>query len=268
MENIFLPQKVEYQPDEKNKDKGQVVIEPCWPGYGTTWGNVLRRVLLTSLPGAAVIAVKIKGVKYEFSAVPGVLEDVLEIILNLKSLHLKILTQEEKMVKLSLKVSGERKVTAGDIEKSAEIEIINQDLLIATLTDKKASLEMDIWVAKGYGWTPSEERSRSGFEVGTIVTDSVFSPILNASVNVENIRVGKRTDFDRIILGIETNGTISPFDAFLYAGRLLKNQFKSLIDLGERIVMPEEKPKKTRKKTTKTVKAIKKNKAKTKGKKK
>lgn len=259
MENIFLPQKVEYQLDNKNENKGQVVIEPCWPGYGTTWGNVLRRVLLTSLPGAAVVAVKIKGVKYEFSTVPGVLEDVLEIILNLKALHLRILTENEEPIKLSLRVSGEKKVTAGDIEKSAEVEIVNQDLLVATLTDKKASLEMDIWVAKGYGWVPSEEKSRSGLEVGTIVTDSIFSPVLNVSVNVENMRVGKRTDFDRITLGIETNGTISPLSAFLYASQLLKDQFNSLIELGDKIVMAEEKPRKKASKKEKSKKtAIKK----------
>ncbi len=246
MENLFLPQKVEYQPDDKNKNKGQVVIEPCWPGYGTTWGNVLRRVLLTSLPGAAVTAVKIKGVKYEFSTIPGVLEDILEIILNLKALHLKILTEKEEPIKLSIKVSGEKKVTAGDIEKSAEIEIVNPDLLIATLTDKKASLEMDIWVTKGYGWIPSEEKPRGGLEVGTIVTDSIFSPILNVSVNVEDMRVGKRTDFDRIILGIETNGTISPFEAFLYASKLLADQFNSLINLSGKSETYEVAPSATR----------------------
>lgn len=247
----FLPTKVEYHPDDKNK--GQIVIEPCWPGYGTTWGNTLRRVLLTSLPGAAVTAVKIKGVKYEFFAISGILEDILEIILNLKALRLKILTEKEDPVKLSVKASGERKVTAADIEKSAEVEIINPELLIATLTDKKANLEMDIWIEKGYGWVPSEEKSRSGLEVGTIVTDSIFSPVLNVSVNVENMRVGKRTDFDRIILGIETDGTVSPLEAFLSANRLLKEQFKSLINLGEKIEFKKEEKtrKKTAKKTTK-----------------
>ncbi len=255
----FLPTKVEYQPDDKNKNKGQIIIEPCWPGYGTTWGNTLRRVLLTSLPGAAVTAVKIKGVKYEFFAISGVLEDILEIILNLKALHLKILTEKEEPIKLSIKANGERKVTAADIEKSAEVEIINPELLIATLTDKKANLEMDIWVAKGYGWIPSEEKSRSGLEVGTIITDSIFSPVLNVSVNVENMRVGKRTDFDRIILGIETDGTVSPLEAFLSASKLLKDQFNNLINLVEKIEFKEEKSKrktvkKAAKKSVKTAK--------------
>jgi len=231
----FLPTKVESQIDPKNKNKGQIFIEPCWPGYGITWSNALRRVLLTSLSGAAVTAVKIKGVKYEFSTLEGVKEDILEIILNLKALRLKILTEKDEPIKLSLKVSGERKVKAGDIEKSSDVEIVNSDLLIATLTNKKVNLEMDIWVTKGYGWVASEEKSRDGLEIGTIVIDSIFSPVLKVSVNVENIRVGKRTDFDKIILGIETDGSISPIQAFLKACQLLKEQFDSLLHLGEGI---------------------------------
>lgn len=234
MEN-FLATKIESQLDSKNKNKGQIFIEPCWPGYGITWGNALRRVLLTSLPGAAVTAVKIKGVKYEFSTLEGVKEDVLEIILNLKALRLKILTEKDELIKLSLKVSGEKKVKAGDIKKSSDVEIVSSDLLIATLTDKKVNLEMDIWVTKGYGWIASEEKSRAGLEIGTIVIDSIFSPVLNVSVDIENMRVGKRTDFDKIILGIETDGSISPTQAFLKASQLLKEQFDSLLHLGKEI---------------------------------
>ena len=249
MEN-FLPTKVEFQLDPKNENKGQIFIEPCWPGYGITWSNALRRVLLTSLSGTAVTAVKIKGVKYEFSTLEGVKEDILEIILNLKSLRLKILTEKDEIIKLSLKASGEKKVKAGDIEESSDVKIVNPDLLIATLTDKKIKLEMDIWVTKGYGWVPSEEKSRAGLEIGTIVTDSIFSPVLNASVNIENMRVGKRTDFDKIILGIETDGSISPIQAFLKASQLLKEQFDSLLRLGEE---PDKKLiKKALKKTSKT----------------
>ena len=249
MEN-FLPTKVEFQLDPKNENKGQIFIEPCWPGYGITWSNALRRVLLTSLSGTAVTAVKIKGVKYEFSTLEGVKEDILEIILNLKSLRLKILTEKDEIIKLSLKASGEKKVKAGDIEESSDVKIVNPDLLIATLTDKKIKLEMDIWVTKGYGWVPSEEKSRAGLEIGTIVTDSIFSPVLNASVNIENMRVGKRTDFDKIILGIETDGSISPIQAFLKASQLLKEQFDSLLRLGEE---PDKKLiKKAVKKTSKT----------------
>ena len=249
----FLPTKIESQLDSKNKNKGQIFIEPCWPGYGITWSNALRRVLLTSLSGAAVTAVKIKGVKYEFSTLEGVKEDVLEIILNLKSLRLKILTEKDEPIKLSLKASGEKKVKAGEINKSSDVEIVNPDLLIATLTDKKVNLEMDIWVTRGYGWVTSEEKSRAGLEIGTIVIDSIFSPILNVSVDVENIRVGKRTDFDKIVLGIETDGSISPVQAFLKASQLLKEQFNTLLNLGEKTVKKPVKKtvKKAAKKTVK-----------------
>lgn len=250
MKNLFLANKVEYQPNKEDKNKGKVIIEPCWPGYGLTWGNTLRRVLLTSLPGAAVTAVRIKGVKYEFTAIDGIKEDVLEIILNLKSLNLKFLSEKEEPVKLKLSVKGEKKVTAGDIEKNSDVEIINPDLLIATITDKKTSLDMDIWVTTGYGWVASEQKTREGFDVDTIITDSVFSPIVNVSVDVENMRVGKRTDFDRIQLGIETNGAIDPLTAFLEASNLLANQFKTIVDLAGEIKEPEKK-KSSSKKTTK-----------------
>jgi DNA-directed RNA polymerase subunit alpha len=260
MKKSFFANKVEYHLDKENKNKGEIVIEPCWPGYGITWGNALRRVLITSLPGAAVTAVRIKGVKYEFTAVDGIKEDVLDIILNLKSLRLKILSNQEGPIKLTLKVKGEKKVLAGDIEKNADVKIFNPDLPLATLTDSKASLEMDIWVVSGYGWVPSEEKTREGFELDTIVTDSIFSPVVNVSVSVENMRVGKKTDFDRISLGVETDGTINPLEAFLQASSLLSEQFQTLFDLGKNMIMPEkkEKIKKSSPKKQKKVIAVKK----------
>jgi len=249
MENLFLPQKVEYQPDKENENKGQIIIEPCWPGYGATWSNALRRVLLASLPGAAVTAVKIKGIKYEFSTLAGMQEDVLDVVLNLKLLRLKILSDKQEPIRLNLKASGEGPVKAGDIEKSSDVEIVNPDLVIANLTEKKASLEMEIWVDRGYGWIPSEEKSRIGLDLGTIVVDSIFSPVLRVSVNIDNIRVGKRTDFDKVIVGIETDGSISPFEAFLTSARLLKEQFSSLIQLAEDIQPKEKKEVKIKKQT-------------------
>ncbi len=225
MENISLPVNIKYQADSKNKNKGSIIIEPCYPGYGISWGNTLRRVLLSSLPGAAVTAVKIKGVKYEFSTIPNIKEDVLDIILNLKLLRLKILSEKDESIKLTIKARGEKEVKAADIEPSSEVEIINQNLLIATLTNKKANLEMEIWVTKGYSWVPSEEKSRKGLDVGTIVMDSIFSPVLKVGTNIENVRVGKRTDYDKLILNIETDGTILPKEAFLLASRILADQF-------------------------------------------
>ncbi len=246
MENIFLPTKVEYHPDTQNKNKGQVIIEPCYPGFGTTWSNVLRRVLLTSLEGAAVTAVKIKGVRYEFSAIDHIQEDVLEIILNLKTLRLRIHKSIlDEPIKLTLKASGERKVKAGDIDKSADVDIVNPELLIATLTDKKASLEMEIFVEKGYGWVPSEEKSRDGLDIGTIIIDSIFSPVIKVAVDIENVRVGKRTDYDKLILTIETDGTISPLEAFLSSAKLLTEQFEFFVSTVGKVLEKKSRKKKT-----------------------
>jgi DNA-directed RNA polymerase subunit alpha len=250
MEPIPLPSKVEYQPDKENKNKGTIIIEPCYPGYGTTWGNAIRRVLLSSLEGGAVVGVKIKGVKHEFSTIPFVKEDVLEIILNLKQLRLKIFTDEE--VRLYLSAQGEKKVYAKDIEKDARVEIVNPDLLIATLTDKKAKLEMEIFVRKGRGYVPVEERKGEERELGKILIDSIFSPIKTVGLKIENVRVGEKTNYDRLILPIETDGTITPVEAFLKAVEMLKDQFSYLIEkIKPFIEKKEEKEEKVEKKKTK-----------------
>ncbi|MCD6442236.1 DNA-directed RNA polymerase subunit alpha, partial [bacterium] len=230
----------------------------CYPGYGITWGNALRRVLLTSLSGAAVVSVKIKGIKHEFSSIPYVYQDVLDIILNLKSLRLKIFSENDDPIKLRLKAVGKKKVYASDIEKSANVEITNPDLLIADLTDKKAKLEMEIWVAKGYGWVPSEAKTREDLDIGTIVVDSIFTPILQVSINIENVRVGGRTDYDRLILGIETDGTISPLGAGLKAMQLLNEQFSYLSELTATIISSQQISKKKKKSSTIKPKVVKK----------
>ncbi len=249
MEPILLPTKIEYQEDKEEKNKGTIVIEPCYPGYGTTWGNALRRVLLSSLEGAAVTAVKIKGVKHEFSTIPFVKEDVLEIILNLKQLRMKIFTDEE--IRLSLKAKGEKKVYAKDIEKNALVEIVNPDLLIATLTDKKADLEMEIFVKKGRGYVPVEERRGEAREIGKILIDSVFSPIKRVGMRIENVRVGEKTNFDRLTLSIETDKTITPLEAFIKAAEMLKDQFSYLTDKGISLKPEEEKKEEKEKKEKK-----------------
>ncbi len=263
MEQIFLPTKIEYQEDKENK--GTIIIEPCYPGYGTTWGNAIRRVLLSSLSGAAVDAVKIKGVRHEFSTIPYVKEDVLQIVLNLKLLRLKLLYTEgvkNEPVKLKLSVQGEKKVTAADFEKNADVEIVNPELHLATLTDKKAKLEMEVTVKQGVGYVPSEEKDRIGIDLGTIVMDSIFSPILKVGYRVEKIRVGQRTDFDKLILEITTDGTIPPWQAFLKATGMLVEQFKFIV---EKI---EEKKKELEKEPEKPIKKPAKKKAATKKKKK
>ncbi len=226
MEQIILPHKIEYQPDSANKNKGQFIIEPCYPGYGITWGNALRRVLLSSLPGAAVNSIKIKGARHEFSTITNVKEDVLQLVLNFKQLRLKLFKDEPVQLKLSVK--GEKKITAGDITKLADVEIVNPDLHLATLTDKKAELDVEINVGKGFGYVPSEEKDRTGLDLGIIVMDSLFSPVIKVYSQTENMRVGQRTDYDRLILSIETDGTITPYQAFVEAANLLNNQFNFL----------------------------------------
>jgi DNA-directed RNA polymerase subunit alpha len=258
MEHITLPNKIEYQADAENKNKGQFIITPCHPGYGTTWGNALRRVLLSSLPGAAITAVKIKGARHEFSTIHHVKEDVLQIILNLKSLRLKIFKDEP--VKIKLTVKGEKKVTAADIEKSADVEIVNPDLHIATLTDKSAELDAEITVCKGYGYVPSEEKDRTGLEIGTIVVDSIFTPVVKVAFRIDNVRVGKRTDHDKLTMTVETDGTTTPWRAFIEATKLLAHQFKFLTDKTEDVIKDLEKVSEPTPKKAKATKAAKKTK--------
>lgn len=199
-------------------------IEGCYPGYGITLGNALRRVLFSSLPGAAITGIKIKGIQHEFSTIPYILEDLIEIILNLKQIRFKLYLDEP--VKIFLKAKGEKQVKASDIKTTAEVEIINQDAPIATLTDKKAELEMEIEVSPGLGYQPSEVRKKGKLEIGQIAIDAIFTPIKKVNFEVENMRVGERTDYNRLKLEIETDGSISPAEALEKAASILNNHFK------------------------------------------
>lgn len=200
-------------------------VAPCYPGYGITLGNALRRVLLSSLFGSAITRIKIAGVNHEFSTVPHVLEDVIQIMLNIKQLRLKIHSAEEP-IKIILKAKGEKKVFAKDIQASSSVEIINKDLYIATLTDKKANLEIEMWAEQGLGYILAEQQEKDKAEIGAIALDAIFTPIKKINFRVEDMRVGKRTDFDRLFLEIETDGTISPKEAFSQAAKLLVKHFK------------------------------------------
>lgn len=222
MKYISLPKKFTVEEEVKDK-KAKITIEPCFPGYGMTLGNTLRRVLLSSLSGGAVTAAKIKGAQHEFSAIKGVAEDVLQIILNLKQLRIKLHTDEP--VTLKLKASGEKKATGADIEASSDAEIINKDLVIATLTDPSSKLEMDLTVSKGIGYVPSEEQGKGKGEIGVILVDSIFTPVINVGLEVSATRVGQKTDYDKIELNIETDGTISPEDAVMKSAEILTSQF-------------------------------------------
>jgi DNA-directed RNA polymerase subunit alpha len=221
MENILLPSKMSFV-DGEQPFESIVTIEPLHHGYGTSVGNSLRRVLLSSLEGAAVTAVKIKGVSHEFSVVEGVKEDALEIILNLKLLRMKIHADEE--VKLMLEVSGKTgAVKAKDIAKNADVEIINSDLVIATMTDKKASLNMEITVGRGRGYVPTEERDTTGNDIGVIAVDSFYSPVRQVGMKVENTRVGEITNYDKLIMNIVTDGTKTAQEAVADATKILLN---------------------------------------------
>ena len=234
MDQIFLPNNIEYKKGD-SPNEARLIIEPLFYGYGTTIGNALRRVLLSSLPGAAVSAVKIKGVSHEFASIDGVMEDVLEIVLNLKQLRLKVHSDEPVKIKLVKKGTGA--VTAKDIEKNAQVEIANTDLHIAEITDKNTELNMELTVEKGIGFRPTESREKEDKEVGVIAIDSRFSPVVNVGYEVEDTRVGKVTNYDKVTVTIETDGTISPEEAVQAASKILIDHF-SLLAPGAAPVAP------------------------------
>ena len=223
MQNILLPSKMSFS-DGEREHESVLTIEPLHHGYGTTIGNALRRVLLSSLEGAAVVAAKIQGVQHEFSTVEGVREDVLDIILNLKKLRLKVHSDEPVMLHLSV-TGREGSVTAKDIEANADVEIMNEDLVIATLTAKGATLEIDLTVARGRGFVPTEERDEEQRDIGTIAVDALFSPVVNVGLNVENTRVGEITNYDKINMNIMTDGTVTPQDAVQQAVQIILNHY-------------------------------------------
>jgi len=230
-------------------------IESLYPGYGVTIGNSLRRVLLSSLPGAAVTKMKIKGnnnvIPHEFSTIPGVFEDVIQIMLNLKKLRFKVFSDEPQQA--ILKAKGEKDVTGKDFQMPSQLELMNKNEHIASLTDKKADLEIEIEVEKGIGYVPRESRKRGKLGIGEILIDAIYTPVRKVGYQVENMRVGERTDFDKLIMEVQTDGTISPQSAVSQAAQILLDHF-SLIN--QSFVEPEEKkPVKQKKVKTKPKKA-------------
>ncbi|MBI4433843.1 DNA-directed RNA polymerase subunit alpha [Candidatus Uhrbacteria bacterium] len=226
MEQFILPTTFAWKDGAKPNEK-TVVIEPCYFGYGTTLGNALRRVLLSSLTGAAATAVKIDGVSHEFSAVPGVREDAIEILLNVKQLRLKVFTDEP--MRLVLQARGKREVTAADITRDAQVEIVNPELHIASLTSDDAEFRMEIFVRRGRGYSSTDSRPKEKQELGTMAMDAIFTPIRNVGFRVENMRVGEITNYDRLLLTVETDGTMSPEDAVLQAGQMLIDHFSLIV---------------------------------------
>lgn len=228
-QNVLLPSK----PRIISEDgfNGIYEIDGLYPGYGHTLGNSLRRVILSSLPGAAITNVKISGVEHEFSTISGVKEDVITILLNLKKVRLVIHTDEPQT--LTLKAKGIATVAAADIEVPGQVEIINKDQHIATLTDKSAELSIEISVERGLGYVPKEVIQKDRVDIGSISMDAIFTPIKKVNYEVENMRVGNRTDFNRLRISIQTDGTITPHDALERSVLIMVNQLKAIIGFKE-----------------------------------
>ncbi len=209
---------------EQSENRAVFEIEELYPGYGVTVGNALRRALYSSLPGAAITKVKIKGAPHEFSTLPGVLEDVLEITLNLKQVFIKLHGDEPQTA--TIKIKGARKVTAADIVAPSQVEVINKDAHIATLTSRDANLVAELTIEPGLGYIPVEQQQKGGAAIGAIPLDAIFTPMRKVNFEIENMRVGERTNFNRLRLEIVTNGAISPQEALEYASNLLVDHFK------------------------------------------
>ena len=220
---MIIPLPSEVKVNNKKKFSAVFEILGLYPGYGVVLGNSLRRILLSSLEGAAITKFKIKGVQHEFSTIPYVLEDVLSIMLNLKQLCFKLHSEEKQ--KIFLKIKGEQKIKSKDFQIPTQVELVNKDVHIATLTDKKAELEIEAWVEKGIGYFSVDDYRRIKEEEGVIEVDAVFAPIRKVSFEVEDMRVEKKVDFDKLRITVETNGTITPEQAFIKASEILNQHF-------------------------------------------
>jgi DNA-directed RNA polymerase subunit alpha len=218
-------------------DYGKFEIEPLEPGFGTTLGNSLRRVLLSSLPGAAITSVSIDGVAHEFSAVDHVKEDVTEILLNIKEIN--VVSHSSDAVRLSLDVRGPREVTAGDIETPSDVEITNPEHHVATLDSPKAQLRMDLMVEQGKGYVPAEQNKREGQPIGVIRLDAIFTPVRKANFFVEKTRVGQETEWDKLVVEVWTNGTIAPVEAVSRAAALFTDHLELFVRFGDNLVAPQ-----------------------------
>ncbi len=217
-----------------DKKYGRFVVEPLERGYGTTLGNSLRRIMLSSLPGAAVSQVKIDGVVHELSTIPGVMEDVTEIIMNIKSLAIKDNSESEEPKKAYIEFNGEGVVTAADIHVDSDIEIINKNQIIATLNGGADSkLYMELTITKGRGYVSADKNKRDDMPIGVIAVDSIYTPVERVNLTVTNTRVGQMTDYDKLILDIYTNGTLAPDDAVSLAAKVLSEHLNTFIDLSE-----------------------------------
>lgn len=221
MEAIPLPNRATVS--DLGHNKYSINLEPLYPGYGVTVGNAMRRVLLSSMPGAAVTAIKIKFVDHEFSTIPNVKEDVIQIILSIKQLRVKSFSQEP--VKLYIKAKGEKQITAADIKETDQVKIINKDLYIATTDNKAAEFDMELVVEQGRGYVPVESRENQKLDLGMIALDAIFTPVKSVHFDVSNVRVGQLTNFDKLELVMETDGSINGSEASDIASHILVDHF-------------------------------------------
>ncbi|HUI93751.1 MAG TPA: DNA-directed RNA polymerase subunit alpha [Chitinivibrionales bacterium] len=225
--SLLMPKTIKVENPDDVARYGKVIVEPLERGWGHTVGNAIRRVLLSSLQGAAVISVRIENVLHEYSTIQGVKEDITDIILNIKKLRVKLNSDEDATLRLD--VSGEGEVKASDIEKNPDVEILNPDLHIATI-NADAKLKIEMRVSDGRGYVPAEQNKREDDPVGSIPIDALFSPVEKVNYTVENARVGQRTDLDKLVLDVWTDGSISVEDAMAYAAKLLADHFTLFIN--------------------------------------
>ena len=234
---LIKPSKMEVNVEESNGKVGVLTAEPLERGFGLTLGNAIRRILLSSLQGAAITSIKIKGVVHEFSTIPGVKEDLTDILLNLKTVAVKV--HSPGLKKMYLKSSGSGELRAGNFETDSETEIMNPDQLIMTL-DSNAEIEIEANVETGKGYVSAEVAEDDNKIIGEIKLDAMFSPVVRTSYKVENSRVGQVTDYDKLIFEVETNGVISPDDAIALAARILQDQLQPFINFDEPEIMPDQ----------------------------
>ncbi|OGZ19100.1 MAG: DNA-directed RNA polymerase subunit alpha [Candidatus Lloydbacteria bacterium RIFOXYC12_FULL_46_25] len=238
--NVALPSKPKPIREDEASSTGVYEIEGLYPGYGHTLGNSLRRIILSSLPGAAVTQVKIDGVLHEFSTVDGVKEDVIALILNLKKVRFKMTTDEPQMVKLSL--HGVGKITAANIETQSQVEVLNPEQYICEVTDKNTNIAVEMKVEMGLGYLPKEAIQKEKVDIGMIALDAAFTPIRRVNYEVETMRVGDRTDYNRLKITIETDGTLTPRSAIESAIEIMIHQLKAIIGFKEEELISEQTP--------------------------
>lgn len=235
---LIKPSKLVIEPTKRNPNESVVVAEPLERGFGLTLGNALRRVLLSSLQGAAITSIKIEGVLHEFSSIPGVREDVTDVVLNLKTLSIKVGSPERK--KLTLQATGPCEVTAAMISCPSDVEILNGDQVICTL-DKDAKIDVEMTVDTGKGYVPSAQNRPEDAPIGLIPVDALYSPIKRVSYKVENSRVGQVTDYDKLSLFVETDGTVDAEDAVAFAARIVQDQLQQFINFEEQEIEEQKK---------------------------